>query len=77
MTVQAGRCATCGLEAHADAPCPPQPASDTEILASGPCSCLPLARSDWQTCATCGLPQAPGKTWCGFCGSRWVSEPAG
>ena len=77
MTVQSDRCVECGLEAHGDDPCPPQLDSGIEILASGPCNCLPAAQSDWPACATCGLPQAPGKAWCGFCGSRWVSEPAG
>ena len=77
MTVQPGRCLACGQDAHGDAPCPPRPLPEIEILASGPCNCLPEARSDWQTCARCGLPQAPGKAWCGFCGSRWVSEPVG
>ena len=77
MTVQSGRCEICGQEAHGGAPCAPRPLPEIEIVSSGPCNCLPEARSDWQACARCGLPQAPGKAWCGFCGSRWVSEPAG
>ncbi len=41
-----------------------------------PCECLPASATvaDWPACATCGLPQAPGKEFCGFCGRRWVSE---
>ena len=77
MNVQSGRCMACGEEAHGDAGCTSRPLAEIEILSSGPCSCLPEALGDWQACATCGLPQAPGKAWCGFCGSRWVSEPAG
>jgi hypothetical protein len=44
-----------------------------------PCLCLPGAVSGpdamtgWLECATCGTRQAPGKAWCGFCGSRWVT----
>ncbi len=77
MTVQSERCAGCGRAAHGDAACATGPLPGIEIIASGPCNCLPGAQGDWQACATCGLPQAPGKAWCGFCGSRWVSVPAG
>jgi hypothetical protein len=77
VTVQSGRCVACGLDAHGDGVCPPRLLAEIEVIASGPCNCLPEAQLDWQTCATCGLPQAPGKAWCGFCGSRWVSEPTG
>ena len=77
MTVQPGRCGACGQEAHGDAVCPSGPLPEIEVISSGPCNCLPEARDDWQACATCGLPQATGKAWCGFCGSRWVSEPVG
>jgi hypothetical protein len=41
---------------------------------SGPCSCLPAAQDGWIACASCGLPQAPGKAFCSFCGRRWVAE---
>jgi hypothetical protein len=42
---------------------------------SGPCACLPLSTTvaDWPACASCGLPQAPGKDFCAFCGRRWVT----
>jgi hypothetical protein len=76
VTVQSERCVACGRDAHGGSPCAPRPESGIQIVANGPCNCLPAAQRDWQTCSTCGLPQAPGKAWCGFCGSRWVSEPA-
>jgi hypothetical protein len=40
-----------------------------------PCLCLPETGSmaGWLECASCGLPQAPGKDFCGFCGRRWVT----
>jgi hypothetical protein len=48
---------------------------DGTVRSSSPSTCLP--RSDtvagWLTCASCGLPQAPGKDFCGFCGRRWVT----
>jgi hypothetical protein len=49
--------------------------ADGTVCPTGPGACLP--RSDtvagWPACASCGLPQAPGKDFCGFCGRRWVS----
>lgn len=40
----------------------------------GPCNCLPAAPDGWTSCAHCGLAQAPGKDFCGFCGNRWVAN---
>ena len=77
MAVQSGRCPTCGEDPHGDAPCPTRSLPEIEILASGPCNCLPEAQSDWVECAYCGLPQLPGKAFCGFCGHRWVTATAG
>lgn len=41
----------------------------------GPGACLPKSEvvAGWPVCASCGLPQAPGKDFCGFCGRRWVT----
>jgi hypothetical protein len=41
----------------------------------GPGACLPKSDvvAGWPACASCGLPQAPGKEFCGFCGRSWVS----
>jgi len=50
---------------------------EIEMLGSGPCNCLPKPGGDWPACAYCGLAQAPGKTFCGFCGHRWVTAAAG
>jgi hypothetical protein len=51
--------------------------SDRAALACppGPGACLPKTDvvAGWPACASCGLPQAPGKEFCGFCGRRWVS----
>lgn len=74
MTVSPAPCAVCGRPAHGDEPCivtlaPAEPSS-----AGGPCNCLPAAPAGWPSCASCGLPQAPGKAFCDFCGSRWVAE---
>lgn len=41
---------------------------------SSPCRCLPEGVDGWRACASCGLPQAPGKEFCGFCGRRWTEE---
>jgi hypothetical protein len=52
---------------------------DGTMRRTTPCLCLPGSVSgpdamvDWLECATCGTRQAPGKEWCGFCGSRWVT----
>lgn len=47
-----------------------------DLLAGGPCRCLPDPQGDWLPCAYCGLKQAPGKDFCGYCGHRWVTaEP--
>jgi hypothetical protein len=43
---------------------------------SAPCRCLPEPLDGWRACASCGLPQAPDKEWCGFCGHRWRSDEA-
>ena len=42
---------------------------------AGPGACLPKSDTvaGWPACASCGLPQAPGKDFCGFCGRRWVT----
>jgi hypothetical protein len=52
---------------------------DGTMRRTTPCLCLPgsVSGSDamagWLECASCGTRQAPGKEWCGFCGSRWVT----
>lgn len=48
---------------------------ESTAASSGPCACLPLSTTvaDWPACASCGLPQAPGKDFCAFCGRRWVT----
>lgn len=50
---------------------------DGTLRRTTPCLCLPEtdALAGWLECASCGLRQAPGKEWCGFCGRRWVSAP--
>lgn len=77
MAIESARCHRCGEDPHGDAPCPPRPVPEIEILATGPCNCLPEPESDWVACAHCGLPQRPGKAFCGFCGRRWVTASAG
>jgi hypothetical protein len=77
MTVRSGRCQSCGEEEHGDRPCGSRPMPEIEMLGSGPCNCLPKPGGDWPACAYCGLAQAPGKTFCGFCGHRWVTAAAG
>jgi hypothetical protein len=42
--------------------------------ASSPCRCLPEGVEGWRACVSCGLPQAPGKEFCGFCGRRWPRD---
>lgn len=70
-------CATCGDASHGDAPCRSRAPVEPGESRGAPCSCLPApAGSAWRACASCGLPQAPGKAFCDFCGSRWVDEPA-
>ncbi len=48
---------------------------DGTVRRTGPCACLPEtdALAGWLECASCGLPQAPGKDFCSFCGRRWVT----
>ncbi len=48
---------------------------EIDVLAGAPCRCLPDPQGDWLPCAYCGLKQAPGKDFCGFCGHRWVTAP--
>lgn len=75
MVVQSGRCQSCGGLAHGDAPCPAAPALREQEAALNPtCNCLPAAPDGWLECLHCGLPQAPGKAFCGFCGNRWPSQ---
>jgi hypothetical protein len=64
------------LISPADASCAPAPSPDgaAPARASGPCDCLPRSPEGWLACDHCGLPQAPGKEFCTFCGRRWVSE---
>jgi hypothetical protein len=59
----------------ADGSCAPTAAPDAAPATRtfGPCDCLPRSPKGWPACAHCGLPQAPGKEFCGFCGHRWVS----
>jgi hypothetical protein len=73
MAVESTRCPACGEHLHGEAPCSPRSLPEIEILAGGPCNCLPTAQTDWVECAHCGLPQRPGKAFCGFCGHRWVT----
>ncbi len=76
MVVEPGRCPTCaGM--HGDALCQQAAPAELDLLAGGTCSCLPRAVDDWPACAFCGLPQAPGKAFCSFCGRRWVTEGSG
>lgn len=79
MAIESVRCPTCGEDRHGDEPCAPrlQPLPEIEILASGPCNCLPEPESHWVACAHCGLAQLPGKAFCGFCGHRWVTAATG
>jgi hypothetical protein len=82
MTVRTERCPTCGEGLHGDAPCPSGTdtatgTADAEAPATAPCACLPAAQDGWRACASCGLPQAPGKEFCGFCGSRWRTDEPG
>ncbi len=49
------------------------PVAEIDLLAGGPCRCLPDPQGDWPACAYCGLRQAPGKDFCGYCGHRWVT----
>ncbi len=49
--------------------------SQLDVLAGAPCRCLPDPQGDWLPCAYCGLKQAPGKDFCGFCGHRWATAP--
>jgi hypothetical protein len=80
MDVREATCTACGRDAHGVTPCAPMPLPlpKLEAAAGGPCSCLPESLDDaWRPCAVCGLVQAPGKTFCGYCGHRWVADPAG
>lgn len=45
------------------------------VRRTDPCACLPVSDTvtTWPVCASCGLPQKPGKDFCGFCGRRWVT----
>jgi RNA polymerase subunit RPABC4/transcription elongation factor Spt4 len=73
-TARTERCPACGGDAHVDAPCAPRPVPEIEMLLGGPCRCLPDPEGgDWLACAFCGLRQRPGKDFCGYCGSRWVT----
>lgn len=75
--VAPGSCPACGMEMHGAGPCPTRPLRLDPPAAGGPCNCLPAPADDsWRPCAACGLPQAPGKAFCGFCGSRWVTAPS-
>ncbi len=56
--------------------CRPAELPEDDLLVGGPCSCLPRGIDDWPACASCGLRQKPGKAFCSFCGSRWVTEDA-
>jgi hypothetical protein len=64
-----------GRDEPVDGGCAPLQSSADELL-GGPCSCLPQVVDDWPACASCGLPQKPGKAFCSFCGRRWVTESA-
>jgi hypothetical protein len=82
MAVQSGRCPSCGEDVHGEEPCPVAAAPVAAAPVAEPplnptCNCLPAAPDGWLECPHCGLAQAPGKTFCGFCGNRWPSvEPA-
>lgn len=71
MFDDATRCPLCGLSAHPGSAC----SSGLELVGDGlgaSCrNCLPAPQPEWVACATCGLAQRPGKTFCDFCGSRW------
>jgi hypothetical protein len=75
VAVEPGRCPACGEAPHGDAPCGARPLAELRVF--GPCDCLPEPEdAAWSPCAACGLVQAPGKTFCGYCGSRWVAATA-
>lgn len=76
MTIEPPRCRSCGGDPHGDAPCPLVPAAARTEVVKRVCSCLPAAPDGWLACAHCGLPQAPGKAFCGFCGNRWPADGA-
>ncbi len=63
--------------AESKSPSPIVMAPEIELFAGAPCRCLPSPQGDWVACAYCGLRQAPGKEFCGFCGHRWVTDPDG
>jgi hypothetical protein len=72
--IEADRCPACGAAAHGAGRCPAVPLRLEPPVGGGACSCLPdPADEGWRACAACGLPQAPGKAFCGYCGSRWVT----
>lgn len=76
MTVGSQRCRWCGGEPHGDTPCLlVSPVAQDERV-NPTCICLPTAPAGWLACAHCGLPQAPGKAFCDFCGNRWQAEVA-
>jgi hypothetical protein len=75
--VDTGRCPACGEAGHGDSRCRPIVMVQAPEPAAGPCTCLPGAQEGWLTCASCGLPQRPGKAFCGFCGRKWVTEQPG
>jgi hypothetical protein len=77
MTVESLRCLSCGGEPHGGAPCPPRRSPARDDVVNPTCNCLPSAPDGWLACAHCGLPQAPGKAFCGFCGNRWQGDDPG
>jgi hypothetical protein len=84
MPIRPTTCMGCGRDAHGATPCEAtslplaQPIPQLAAVFGSPCSCLPESLDDaWRPCAVCGLVQAPGKIFCGYCGHRWVVDPAG
>jgi hypothetical protein len=75
MTLEPQRTIPAVDDAPPASSCAAEPASGPGRAPSGPCNCLPAAQDGWVACAQCGLPQAPGKAFCSFCGSRWPAEP--